>query len=291
MRRTTKTTAAFALAVGAALWAFVGPHLAAAQDDRVVAIVNGEEIRLSDLQLIQQTWPEEMRNLPIDLVEEQLLAQSIDRRLMSQAAKDGGLMESEEVKARLAFLQESVLQQAYLSQRVDGALTQDRLQAAYRKLLEDQEGREEVRARHILVKTRDEAVAVIAELDGGADFAETARSKSIGPSAQRGGDLDYFSHDQMVPPFADAAFALGVGEMTQEPVETKFGWHVIKVEDRRPMKAPSYAEVEQDLRRQETQSFIADMLAELREGARIQRFDANGEEIHGAADETEPVGD
>lgn len=148
---------------------------------------------------------------------------------------------------------------------------------------------EEVRARHILVKTMDEATAVIAELDGGADFAETAKDKSIGPSAQDGGDLKYFTRDQMVAPFADAAFSLCVGEVTRQPVETKFGWHVIKVEDRRPVKAPSYAEVEQDLRRQETASLIAHMLSELRDGAQIQRYDADGNEIDAPPGETEPA--
>ena len=133
-----------------------------------------------------------------------------------------------------------------------------------------------MRARHILVKSEDEAKAVIKELDGGADFAKLASEKSIGPSKAQGGDLDYFGRGQMVKEFEDAAFGLEAGAYTETPVRTQFGWHVIKVEDKRKSEPPTFEEAESALGQEMSQEIAEALMRELTEKATIQRFELDG---------------
>ena len=135
---------------------------------------------------------------------------------------------------------------------------------------------EEVRARHILLETSEDAVAVIGELDAGGDFVALAKERSTGPSAPQGGDLGYFSAEQMVGPFAEAAFALEPGSHSAEPVETRFGFHVIMVEDRRTKPVPSFEEMEPQIREELSGQAVQDVLLGLREGAEIETEDLDG---------------
>ena len=137
--------------------------------------------------------------------------------------------------------------------------------------MEDNPPRDEVKARHILVEEEEQAREIIAELDGGADFAELAEEHSTDPSAEgRGGDLGFFTRDRMVAPFAEAAFAMEPGTHSAEPVETQFGWHVILVEERREGTAPEREAVEGQLQEIIAAEVIEDTRTELRETAEIE---------------------
>ena len=131
---------------------------------------------------------------------------------------------------------------------------------------------QEVHARHILVPTEDEAKAIEAELKKGADFAALAKEKSKDPGAADGGDLGYFTKDQMVPEFAEAAFKLDKGQIS-DPIHTQFGWHIIKVEEKRNRKAPDFDQVKAQIETYVTRKAQADYVAKLRETAKIERMD------------------
>jgi peptidyl-prolyl cis-trans isomerase C len=272
------------LAIAAALVAFAlaGSAQAQAPDatdsgNPVVARVNDEAIHQSDVQLLFESLPEQYRQLPITFLQEQLIDHLIDRKLLAQAARAAGLPEDDEVKKRIAFHEDDVLQQIYLSRQIAAGVTDERLRATYENFLAGWKSEEEVHARHILVESEDEARAVIVELEAGADFAELAKDKSTGPTGPNGGDLDYFKQEQMVPEFSEAAFALQPGEITTEPVQSQFGWHVIKVEDRRESTPPTFEESEAQLRANEMELLIAEITNGLREEATIERLTEAGE--------------
>jgi peptidyl-prolyl cis-trans isomerase C len=258
------------------LGAFGGSPVVAA-DDPVVAVVEGERILRSELEAMQAQLPEQYRRLPLELIYDPLLARVIDRRLLAREAERRKLESRSEVKEALARARREVLGDQLLEIVIGEALTPERLQQAY-AVARAQPGFtvEEVRARHILLKTEAEAKEVIAALAGGADFAELAKNRSIDPSArQNDGDLGFFRRDTMVEPFAEAAFALEPGQTTREPVRTQFGWHVIRVEERRTV-APSFEEKEPELREQVARETINALVAELRAKAKVERFAIDG---------------
>ncbi len=144
------------------------------------------------------------------------------------------------------------------------------MQSRYQDHLKANPPATEQHARHILVASEEDARAVITELDGGADFVELAKERSTGPSGPRGGDLGYFTSDQMVPEFSAAAQTLEPGQYTKDPVQTQFGWHVIKLEDRRESAPPSFADMEPQLRQEMTRENVETVLSELREDADVE---------------------
>lgn len=255
----------------------LGAGPVAAADDPVVAVVEGEKILRSELEAAQAQLPDQYRQLPLEMIYDPLLARVIDRRLLAREAERRKLETRPEVKEALARARREVLGDQLLEIAITEALTPERLQQAY-AMARAQPGFavEEVRARHILVKTEAEAKEVIAALAGGADFAELAKKRSIDPSAQQNdGDLGFFRRDTMVEPFAEAAFALEPGQTTLEPVRTQFGWHVIRVEERRTV-APSFEEKEPELKEQVARETINALLADLRAKAKVERFAIDG---------------
>jgi peptidyl-prolyl cis-trans isomerase C len=217
-----------------------------------------------------------VRQVPFPQIYGMLLDRAIDFQLLANAAEAEDLSGDPDVQAALAKARSDVLRDAYVRQAIDEGTTEERLQARYDDL-KSEEGftQEEVHARHILVASEDEAKKVIVELQGGADFAALAEEHSIGPSGPNGGDLGFFRREQMVPEFAEAAFALEPSEHTQAPVQTQFGWHVIEVVDRRT-GAPSFEETEPRLRQEVAREIVADLVAELRDDAEIERFNLDG---------------
>ena len=171
----------------------------------------------------------------------------------------------------MRFLRLRALQNEFFRKNVDEAITDEALQAAYDEQIGSLPAKQEVRARHILVKEEAEALDIIKELDGGADFAELAKSKSTGPSGPKGGDLGYFGPGQMVPPFEAAAFALEKGDYTKKPVKTQFGWHVIQVEDKRDVAKPTLDQVKDQLRSFLAQQKFTTLITDLREKAKVER--------------------
>ena len=247
----------------------------AAQEDVVVATIDGAPIRMSDVELAFRGLPAQYRNLPLPMIFGSLLQQLIDRELVAGAAEKANLTDDPEVAKRLALARRQVLQQAYLSRRVNPQLTEEKLRARYEKDIASKPGAEEVSARHILVATEEEAQAGVKALQEGADFAEQAKEKSIGPSGPRGGDLGFFKAEDMVPEFSQAAFALNAGE-TSAPVKTEFGWHVIRVDERRAQPVPTFEESAEELRQAVAQEVVAGIMEELRGKADIKTFNPDG---------------
>ena len=263
--------------------AYAGVSRGQTAGDGVVAIVNGDAIPGAYMTMFYESLPARYRQLPMETLYSQLLDGLVDRKLLAQAARDAGLMDDDAVRQRLAYAEEAVLQQSYLDQIIGAEITEERLHAAYDELVATQTLAEEVHARHIPLDNEADAMAVIAELAAGAGFAELAQQRSTGPSGPSGGDLGYFTRDQMVPAFAEAAFALSPGAITTAPVRTQFGWHVIKVEDRRTQAAPSFEDSLADLRDQAVQTTIIDTMQRLHDASVIRRFDAQGVEIEAPA--------
>jgi peptidyl-prolyl cis-trans isomerase C len=250
-----------------------------APGDQVVGIVDGDEIRKFEVEMLYQGLPQQFRQLPRQILYAQLLDRLVQRKLAARAARQAGLNDDVEVKRRMAFLGDSVLQERFLLLRIKATLTDARLRAAYEKMTAGLPAGEEVRASHILMKTEEAAKAVIAELAAGADFAATAKARSTGPSASNGGDLGFFGKDQMVKEFAAAAFALETGAITQTPVKTQFGWHVIKLEERRQAPPPSFEESLDKLRDAEARLVVDELNMTLRENADIKLFNPDGSDL------------
>ena len=257
------------------------------QGDPVVAIVNGEQVHRSDVVLYHQSLPQQYRQLPIELLYPQLLESLVQRKYVAQAARALDLHDDGALRKRMAWLEESLLHEAYLDRHVDEALNEERLRDAYDRMIAEREREEEVHARHILVETEDEAKEVVAALARGADFAATAKERSIGPTASSGGDLGYFTKGNMVPEFAEAAFAMRRAEISKEPVQTQYGWHVIMIVDRREALPPSYEESVDSLSEQETRVVVGELLARLENDAEVQRFNIDGSEMAAPAEEGE----
>lgn len=261
-------------AIAVVLPVFIGSAMA--QEDPVVATINGNELSLSDLEQAYVRLPQQYRQAPLDTVFEPLLEQVIDGELILEQAELDKLADDADVAAEIANARDNVLRQALVGRAIDAAMTDEALQAAYDvKAAEPGFSYEEVKARHILLEDEAVALEVIAALDGGADFAELAMEKSTGPSGPNGGDLGYFQQGTMVQEFGDAAFAMEVATYTKEPVQTQFGYHVILVEDKR-ISQPGLAEVEPELREQIANQTISDLVQSLRDSAEIETFNMDG---------------
>ncbi|HVY50766.1 MAG TPA: peptidylprolyl isomerase [Devosia sp.] len=240
----------------------------------VVATVGGQQITEADLAFAAEDLGQELQQIPQDQLRAVLLAQMIDLKLMAEAGHAANLEQSDLYKQRLSYLTDRALRRAYTKQAVSDTITDAEIKAEYDKEIAAMPNVDEVHARHILVSTEDDAKAIKAQLDGGADFAALAKEKSIEPGAKdSGGDLGYFTQDKMVKPFADAAFALKVNEISQ-PVQTQFGWHIIQVIDRRPAAKPTLQELTQQIGQQLYVQKYRALFDQLRKAAQIDIPDA-----------------
>jgi peptidyl-prolyl cis-trans isomerase C len=204
--------------------------------------------------------------------QENLLAFLIDMKIVSKAAEDKKVENNEEFKKRLAFARNRLLMDSLLATEGKAATTDEAMKKVYDDAAKQITGEQEVHARHILVETEDKAKEIKAQLDKGADFAELAKKESKDPGASDGGDLGFFTKDQMVPEFSAVAFALEPGKIS-DPVKSQFGWHIIKVEEKRNRKAPDFDQVKAQIESYVTRKAQADYVAKLREGAKIERMD------------------
>ena len=249
------------------------------QENPLVARVGEEEIRMSEVTDMIAGMPPQYRQVPVEIIVPFIADQLALGRIMADRARDEGLGESEAFQSRIASAERAILRDLWLEVEVDERLTDERIDAAYQEFVAAAESAGEVRARHILLETPEDAEAVIVELEAGADFADLARERSIGPSGPGGGDLGWFSQRDMVAAFAEAAFALGVGEFSTEPVETQFGWHVILVEDRRNEEAPTFEAIQDELLDGLRDEIAEEIMSELRDGADIVIYGPDGEPI------------
>ncbi len=277
--------ATFALtgALAGALPALAQQSGAGTAGDPVVATVNGEKVMLSDLHALHADLPEQVRNVPFERIYRPLLDQVIQTKLLAAKARAEGLDETPKIARRLRTLTERMLHHSYLDAYVGKSVTEERLAEAYKAFVASHRGEEEIKARHILVKTRKEAMAAIEALEKGGSFATLASERSIGPSKAGGGDLGWFARGQMVKPFADAAFALEKGAFTDTPVKTQFGWHVILVEDRRRAAPPPFEEKRAELKRELGGKLMAAEVERLSKAAEIVRFGPDGKPLDDAA--------
>jgi peptidyl-prolyl cis-trans isomerase C len=256
--------------------AMAAPQAAIAQEDPVVAVVNGIKIVRSEIEDARLRLPKRLSNVPLQSVYGMLVNSLVDTKLVAAEARKINLQNDKQVRKQLARIKEQILERAFLTSYIEKRITEAALAGHYEKMVMANMSKEEVHARHILLETKAQAREVIKELEGGADFAELAKTRSTGPSASKGGDLDFFAEGQMVPAFSKAAFALNKGEMTTDPVQTQFGWHVIKVEDRRTLQPLPRAQVEDQLRMALSREMGTAYLQKLRQTATVQRFNLDG---------------
>jgi len=247
--------------------------------DPVVATVNGDPVRRSDLVSAQRNLPEQFQNLPIEVLFPVMIERLIDAKMISQAGRKQGLQDDADVKRRIAQYEDRVIQEIYLTRAITDEMTEPKLRERYAEFVKANPPREEVRASHILVRTETEGKTVIADLKKGGDFAKLAADKSIDPSGKaQGGDLGYFSREEMVKEFSDAAFTLKDGETTEVPVKSQFGWHVIRRVAARS-GAPAFEEVREQLINQATQETVAKVVEQLRADAKVERFNLDGSPV------------
>jgi peptidyl-prolyl cis-trans isomerase C len=240
-----------------------------AEADAVVARVDGEEIRQSDVTAMARSLPSQYQS-QLKQLYPLLVQRLVDYKLAGKAGRAAGLAGDDKVKAFVARAEEQAIREVYLEREIEARVTDAMVQDAYQAHQAANPPAEEYQARHILLETEEAAREVIALLDGGADFAELAKERSTGPSGPKGGDLGYFTADQMVPEFSQAAAALEPGQHSAEPTKTQFGWHVIKLEDRRGSAPASLEEVEPQLRQQLARDALETVLDGLRDGAEIE---------------------
>ena len=266
---------------------------ATAQDteDKVVATIDGNPVYASQLALAEAEMGSQFQRLPEDQRRAAVLSALIDIKLMAKQAEEAGVPETEDFKKKLQFLRDRTLHNEYFRTQVVEALTEDEVRARYEKEIAAMPAEQEIRARHILVDSEEQAKAIIAELDAGKDFVELAKEKSTGPSGEQGGDLGYFTRGRMVPEFEEAAFALEPGTYTKEPVKTEFGWHVIEVEDKRDAAPPTYEQVADQIQRLMMQEKYLALLQAAHESADVEVTDPELKkalETQEAAPETAP---
>lgn len=257
--------------------------VSAAEPGDVIAKVGETEITEADIAFAAQDLGQELQRFPPSQWRGILLDVIVDMQLLAQAAREAEIEKDPDFQKQLEFLKLRALRNAYIAQKIEGGVSEDDVKAAYEKEFADFEGDEEINARHILVKEKAEAEAIIKELEGGADFIELAKEKSTGPSGPNGGDLGFFVRGQMVKPFEDAVFALEPGAITKEPVETQFGWHVIKLEERRRQPKPSLEDVAQGLRQQLARDQYTKIMDDLKSRVTVEILDEDLKKPEGEA--------
>jgi peptidyl-prolyl cis-trans isomerase C len=258
---------AFGLVISGAAGALVR-----AQDNPVLARVNGVEIRQSDVDLADADIGQGLPGVTGEARRDALLSYLIDVTILAQAAAAKELDAAPDFAARLAYARNKVLMEALLSDITKTAASEAEMKKLYDESVAKMTPEEEVRARHILVETEDQAKDVIAKLKAGADFEKLAREISKDPSAKtNGGDLEYFTQGQMVKEFSDAAFKLGKGEISA-PVKSQFGFHVIRVEDKRSKPVPTYDQVKEQVSAFIVRKAQAELVMKLRQEAKVENL-------------------
>src|ERR1700716_3779413 len=249
-----------------------GLPVRAEEANPVLAKVNGAEIRASDVALAEEELGPSLAQMDPAAKKENVLSFLIDMKIVSSEAEDKKIADRDDFKTRLAFARNRLLMDNLLAVEGKAATTDENMKKVYEEAAKQISGEQEVHARHILVETEDQAKKIEAELKKGADFAELAKKESKDPGASDGGDLGFFTKDQMVPEFSTVAFALEPGKIS-DPVKSQFGWHIIKVEEKRNRKAPDFDQVKGQIETYVTRKAQADYVAKLREAAKVERMD------------------
>jgi peptidyl-prolyl cis-trans isomerase C len=256
-------------------------------ENPVVAMIGDEKVFRNDVLGFIGQLPPNVRQMPLEQLYPMALEQVINGRILDQNMETAGLENDPEVLKQLEEAKEQIIRNTYMQGEIEKKLTDSRMKKAYDDFIKEQPDVEEVKAAHILVA--DEAVAkdIIAKLKDGGDFAALAKEFSKDNTAENGGDLGYFAKSDVVPEFAEAAFALSKGKYTETPVKTQFGFHVIKQEDKRDRPKPTLEEAKPFLEAELRREILEEILEDWRQEKEIKRFDINGNEIEPASGEEE----
>ena len=255
---------------GAALVAMAIASPVLAQEAKVLATVDSHQITDKDVAFTKQSLGEALQQVPADQQDQFIVNLLIESHVLADAARKEGLADTEEYKRQIVWLEAQALREAYVRKRTAELVKDADVKSRYDEAKAQVSGQKEIQASHILLKTEEEAKAVIADLDKGGDFAEIAKEKSTGPSGPRGGDLGFFGKGRMVPEFEKAAMALEKGTYTKEPVKTQFGFHVIKKVDERDQPFPEFKDVEERIRTSLQAEKLQVIVKELRDKAKVE---------------------
>ncbi len=243
--------------------------LAGLSAETVIAVVGDYELTLGELIAVRQQLPEQYQALPPEVLKDGLLEQLVNQTALALRARSTGLADTKSVQAAVKNMVNSTLADRYVTQEMLKRVTPEALEAEYERRYAEAEPVPEINAAHILVESQELAAELRAEIEGGTEFAEVAREHGTDGTASRGGDLGWFVASDMVPEFAEAAFALEPGTLS-EPVETAFGWHLILVKERRERAAPPLEEVREELVRGLAEEAQQAIVAEAREAVEIR---------------------
>ena len=275
----TASVLALMLAAGALAPAFAqdaapAVEAAAPAPEAVIATVGGQPVTEADLSFTAEQMGQELSQIPPDQIRPLLLRTVISMKVLAAAGREAGLGDTPLFQLNMSFLEDQALRRAYLADLFAKSVTEDAVRAEYAKFVADFVPAEEIRASHILVATEEEAKTVKADLDAGGDFAAIAKEKSIDPGAANGGDLGFFGKGMMVAPFEAAAYALTDIGQVSDPVQSQFGWHVIRLDEKRESSPPAFEQVASQLQQQLLMTTFQDTVDTLSEGVAIDIPDA-----------------
>jgi peptidyl-prolyl cis-trans isomerase C len=242
--------------------------------DTVLATIDGQPVTEADLELALSDLDQQFARLPAEQRRAAAMSAIIEIRLLAAKAVAAGIDKQPTFQRQIEFLRQRSLHSQLVAAEVAAKITDQEIRARYDQEVANTPPVNEVHARHVLVKTKEEATAIIKQLDGGAKFEDIAKEKSSDGSAGQGGDLGWFGPGQMVPEFEKAAFALEVGSYTKEPVQTQFGWHIIKVEDKRAKQPPAFEQVKDQIRSALLRDKYFALVKSARDAAKVEISDA-----------------
>lgn len=258
----------------------------------VVATVDGRDITRVDVFRYIKMLPENVQQLPPPAIYPMAVEQVINTRIVQNKAEDAGLENDPEVLEQLAMAKQQIIRSVYVQRAVDKAISDSELKKIYDEKVGSAPSVEEIQASHILVPDEAKAKEIIAKLQEGGDFAKLAAENSGDPgNKDKGGDLGWFTKQDMVPEFADPAFKLGKGEISKSPIKTQFGFHVVKVVDKRERAKPTFAEVKPMLKVEASRGKLEQLLDDWRQTAKIETFDINGNPVKKEAEVAPAAGD
>ena len=275
-------------ALAFALSGFTLPVLAA-DADPVVVKIDGQPVLNSEVKKEIDRLGPQAAQMPQQMLLPRVLDHMVATRVVAAAGYAKGLQSAPEVKEQLAALEKEIVAQTYIRKTVEPMITEEKIKERYDASVKQFKPEDEVRARHILVKTEAEAKDIIKQLKGGADFAKLAMDKSGDTgSAKQGGDLGYFPKGEMVKPFADAAYGMKAGDVSEKAVKTEFGYHIIKVEDKRKSAPPALDAVRAQIKNQVGQELTLKLVQDMVGKAKIERFNMDGSPLEVAKQDVKP---
>ncbi len=263
------------LMAGASIAGVLAQGEAISNANAVVATVGNEPITEADLAFAAEDMAQDLSQMPPEERRAFLVRILIDMKVMSAAAREAGMDQTEIFAQRQKYLEERALRRAYFNEAIAGAVTEEAARAEYDAFVQQFEAEDEVRASHILVADEAKANELKAEIDGGADFAELAKANSIDPGAANGGDLGFFGRGMMVQPFEQAAFALANPGDVSAPVQSQFGWHIIKLAEKRQSAPPTFEQVAAQIQNQLLMRSFTEKVDQLMSGVEINIEDAD----------------